>query len=101
MRSVSGFVSMVSLGAIAGAVVVTLASGPMGKVFLGEATASMVRIDYASFVLGIVTGVLIGGMAQMQWAEVPRRLATWLIQNRVNFMYFAVAIVLVGALLQS
>ncbi|PPD29691.1 MAG: hypothetical protein CTY20_05830 [Hyphomicrobium sp.] len=100
MRSVVGFLSLMAIGLVL-AVIIALAAAGISSNWSGlEARASGgFRLDYPSLLLGLVLGLVIATLARLSWAEMPRRLAMWLMVNERNFYRLGMSAVFLGVLL--
>ena len=99
-----GFFSLLALGlmvavaiALVGTGVSSGWSGLEAREALGPAGAF--RLDYPSLVLGLALGLVMATLARLSWAEMPRRLAMWLIVNERNFYRTAMAAMFLGVML--
>jgi hypothetical protein len=100
MRSMVGFVSLLALGLMV-AVALALAGQGLSANWSGLASRQPggFRLDYPSLVLGLALGLVMATLARMSWAEMPRRIALWLLANERNFYRMAMAAACVGVLL--
>lgn len=100
MRSMLGFFSLLALGLMM-AVVIALAGSGMSSGWSGLAARQPggFRLDYPSLLLGLALGIVMATLARMSWAEMPRRVALWLLANERNFYRLGMAAVCVGVLL--
>ena len=93
MRSVLGFVSLLTIGLFT-ATALSLVGAGSGL----NTTAGGLLIHYPSLTIGLVTGFLVASLGQIAWGEIPRRIAHWLFANQWNLTYAAAAVVLAGVL---
>ena len=105
MRSMFGFLSLLALGLML-AVAMALASAGMSSGWSGlEARQSFgqagggFRLDYPSLMLGLALGIVMATLARLSWAEMPRRVALWLMANERNFYRGAMAVMFLGVLM--
>lgn len=99
MRSILGFLSLLALGLMI-AVALAIAGGSLSAHWpgLNARHPGEFRLDYPSLVLGLAVGMLMATLARMSWAEMPRRLALWLLANERNFYRMGMAAVCLGVL---
>lgn len=93
MRGLIGFLSMLAMGLIV-AVALGLVTRPPGC-----AATTAAGLDYVSLSLGLALGLSISQMGQVNWGELPRRMAGWLLLNERNFYRWAWAAILLAVLL--
>lgn len=100
MRFMLGFMSLLALGIMV-AVAITVAGAGLSSEWSGlEARRpGGFRLDYPSLVLGLALGLVMATLARMSWAEMPRRMALWLMVNERNFYRAAMAVVCLGVLM--
>lgn len=100
MHVLLGFVSLLALGLMV-AVLIALALAGMGDngSGFGSGRPAGFRLDYPSLVLGLALGLVMATLARLSWAEMPRRLALWLMANERNFYRVGMAAVCIGVLL--
>ncbi len=97
MRVSLNFLSLLALGLlISGAL--ALALNGLG-LWVDPTEGGALPLDYASLVLGLVLGLSLSSLADIDWLEMPRRFVTWLWQNERNFYRFGMACCLLGVLL--
>ena len=98
MRSVFQFVSMLAVGVMTlGLVVVTLPWFNARAGALGVPPASQLQLGSA--VVGLSLGLLMGLMGRYHWADIPRRLVTWVLVRERQFFYFGLIACCIGILL--
>lgn len=93
MRSVLGFVSLLTIGLFA-ATALSLVGAGNGL----NATAGGLLIHYPSLTIGLVTGFVVASLGQIAWGEIPRRIARWLYANQWNLGYLVVAVMLTAVM---
>lgn len=93
MRALVGFLSMLSIGLIV-AVALGLITRPPGC-----ASATAAGLDYVSLTMGLALGLSISQIGQVNWGELPRRIAGWMLINERNFYRWAWVIILLAVLL--
>jgi len=93
MRPVLSFVSLMAVGLMAASAVAIIAAGVGGL-----SAESGALLDYRSLSIGLVIGLMLSWLARVSWAELPRRVLTWLWANERNFYRAALALVLLGVL---
>lgn len=104
MRSMLGFFSLLALGLMV-AVAIALVGAGVSSGWSGlearqaSGAAGAFRLDYPSLVLGLALGIVMATLARMSWAEMPRRLAMWLMANERNFYRMAMAAMFLGVLI--
>lgn len=96
MKSLASFASLIALGMLAGAILITTTAGPQMQLDQANGLASgAAGFDFRSLLLGLVLGLFLANLARVPWAELPRRVITWLLGHERNFFYGSVAAVLV------
>lgn len=100
MRFMLGFFSLLALGIMV-AVAIAVAGAGLSAEWSGlEARRpGGFRLDYPSLVLGLALGLVMGTLARLSWAELPRRIALWLMVNERNFYRGAMVIICLGVLM--
>lgn len=100
MRAMFGFLSLLALGLMA-AVAISLAGKGMspGLAGLDARHPGGFHLDYPSLLLGLALGIVMATLARLSWAEMPRRLALWLMANERNFYRTAMAAMFLGVLM--
>jgi hypothetical protein len=98
MRSVRGFVALVSFGLLAAGAIAVVGAGE-GARFSNASMPNSMAIDYRSLTIGLVLGLLLSSAARLPWGDLPRRFITWLWANERNFYRAGMAAVLLGVLL--
>lgn len=98
LRSIASFLSLLALGLI---LAVATAFVVVGLSTRGAPAVAPIgpRLDYVSLGLGLLLGVSIGHLARVSWAEMPRRVANWLLINERNFYRIGWAVILLAVLL--
>lgn len=111
MKSFVGYLSMLSVGLIAAVVASNgqITSGAFDGLSGmqsadvagagGEEASGKFTLDYASLILGLAIGIIIANLAAIPWAEIPKRIARWLVANQDNFGYVVLTLGLAGVLL--
>jgi hypothetical protein len=97
MRAVLGFFSMLALGLLIAAILVSGATGVMNN--QGQMSGSGTLLDYVSVVIGLGMGVVIAVLGQIPWGELPRRAARWIMTYGYRLRLLAWAALFVGVLL--
>lgn len=95
MKPVLSFVSLMAVGLIAASAVAMIGAGLMRM----PASEGAPLLDYRSLSIGLVIGLMLSWLARVSWAEMPRRILTWLWANERNFYRAALAMVLLGVLI--
>ena len=100
MRVLFGFLSLLALGLMA-AVAISLAGKGLSPELsgVGARHAGSFHLDYSSLMLGLALGIVIATLARLSWAEMPRRLALWLMANERNFYRGAMAAIFLAVLM--
>jgi hypothetical protein len=80
MRAVLGFCSMLAMGLMIAAVLVTGAPGVFNGP-LRPLTGTEASVDYLSVAIGLGIGIVIAVLAQIDWSELSHRLAQWLLAH--------------------
>jgi len=99
MKSVLGVFSLLALGLLGAGVLAVVGSAPLTRFSSGAGSEGGFVSDYRSLLLGVAIGVVLSTLARISWAEMPRRVATWLLANERNFVRLAWAAALVAVLL--
>ncbi len=99
MRSVRGFVALVSFGLLAAGAIAVVGAGEGARFSSAASSPSPVAIDYRSLTIGLVLGLLLSSAARLPWGDLPRRFITWLWANERNFYRAGMAVMLLGVLL--
>lgn len=100
MRVMFGFLSLLALGLMV-AVAISLAGKGMspGQAGLDARFGGGFHLEYPSLLLGLALGIVLATLARLSWAEMPRRLALWLMANERNFYRGAMAAMFLGVLM--
>lgn len=91
IRAVFQFFSMLALGVLTlGFMTVTLpwVNGQTANYGVAPAPA----LHLASAVLGLVLGLCFGVLARYHWADIPRRMVTWVLVRERQFFYYALIV---------
>jgi hypothetical protein len=99
MRSVVSFISMLAFGVLAAGALMIGGSGTMPSKAAALPAGDAITLDPASLLIGIMVGVVLGALGRFSWAELPRRVVTWLVANERNFYRFAWASILLAILI--
>ncbi len=94
MKPVLSFVSLMAVGLIAASAVALVGAG----LFRVPTDGSLPLLDYRSLSIGLIIGLMLSWLAQISWAEMPRRMLNWLWANERNFYRGALALMLLGIL---
>lgn len=97
-RSMLTFFSTLAFAVMTAAAIVTIApwlSGRTGQTLLGGESG----LHFESLMLGAVLGLGVGSLARFDWAEVPRRIVTWVLVRERQFFYYALVGGCIGVLL--
>lgn len=97
MRAVLGFFSMLALGLMVAAILVTGATGVINNP--ARLPVSGAYLDYVSVVIGLGIGLVIAVVAQISWSELPRRFARWLLSHARRVRLLAWGALFVAVLL--
>jgi hypothetical protein len=98
MRSVRGFIALISFGLLAAGAIAVVGAGE-GARFSNAAAPHATAIDYRSLTIGLVLGLFLSSAARLPWGDLPRRFITWLWANERNFYRVGMAVMLLGVLL--
>jgi hypothetical protein len=87
LRSTFSFLSLLAAGIFAAAIIVMLPPALLPFATVGEGgKAAIGDLQFASVVVGVALGLALGTMSRYPWADVPRRLVSWvLIRERQLF----------------
>ncbi|MEQ1713068.1 MAG: hypothetical protein ABL908_16925 [Hyphomicrobium sp.] len=104
MRSMFGFLSLLALGLMLAVALALVGAGLSASGGGFEARQSFglpggFQLDYPSLLLGLALGIVMATLARLSWAEMPRRLALWLMANERNFYRGAMAAMFLGVLM--
>lgn len=94
MKSMLSFISLIAVGLMAASAVAIIGFGFMPNG--GGLRPSTPVLDYRSLSIGLVIGLSLSWFARVHWAELPRRVLTWLWTNERNFYRGALALLLLG-----
>lgn len=97
MRSLAAFASLLALGLLAGGAIM-LAARPADMVLAHSAGSSAV-FDFRSMLIGLLLGVTFSNLSRVPWLDLPRRAATWVVDNERNLYRAALAVMFVGVLM--
>ena len=87
MRAVLGFFSMLALGVIVAAGLMTGMTNGIGNV--GQFSVPGPLLDYMSVMIGLGIGVVIVVLSQIRWAELPHEVVRWVIDHARRLKLFA------------
>ena len=99
MKTFTTFISVIALGLIAGAVIVTTLNNSVAPALGAGSMANDLQIDQVSLIIGIVIGAITANLARMEWANIPRHLANWILTNAPTFGYLVTALVLAAVVI--
>lgn len=98
LRSVLTFFSTLAFAVMTAAAIAAIApwlSGRSAQTLLGGESG----LHFESLLFGVVLGIAVGSLARFDWAEVPRRVVTWVLVRERQFFYYALIGGCVGVLL--
>lgn len=88
LRSVFQFCSMLAAGVMTLGLVAVLLPWVQGHTFpAGHAPAPALHLESAVF--GLAVGLSFGVLARYHWADIPRRVVTWILLRERQFFYYA------------
>ena len=88
MRSMFQFVSMFAAGVLTLGLIAVLLPWVQGHAFpAAQGAGATLHFDYA--VLGLSLGLAFGILARDHWADIPRRMVTWVLVRERQFFYYA------------
>ena len=93
MKSVLGFFSALALGLFAATVVAMSLKSPIVHKSIGGEVSGWMNLDFASLLLGLALGLGLATLARVGWADLPRRLANWIVANTRNFAVLGFGVV--------
>lgn len=94
------FFSMLAIGVMALAIFATLLPWLQGR---GGAAAGVAALPgglhLESALFGLTIGLFLGEVARCHWADIPRRVVTWILIRERQFFYYALIGGCIGVLL--
>lgn len=96
LRSVFTFFSMLAIGTMLAAITLALMPWMTGREAASGYSGSGLHIE--SVLFGLALGIMLGIMSRYNWADVPRRLVTWLLIRERQFFYYALILGCIGVL---
>lgn len=97
MRSVFQFFSMLAFGVLSLGLVATVLPWLANRSPWGGGTAFPV-LHFESALAGLAVGLTIGVLARYHWADIPRRMVTWVLVRERQFFYYALIASCIGVL---
>jgi hypothetical protein len=97
MRAVLGFFSSLALGLMIAAILMIGATNVMNTP--AQLPTSGTLLDYASVVIGLGLGLVIAVLGRISWAELPRRVAQFVMHHAYRLRLIAWAALFVGILI--
>ena len=96
-RAMLTFFSTLAFGVMTAAALFALMPWLSGRT-PGVTLASANGLHFESLLLGVVLGLLLGSLGRYTWADVPRRIVTWLLIRERQFFYYGLITCFVGVL---
>jgi hypothetical protein len=97
MRAVLGFFSSLALGLMIAAILAIGATSVMHTP--AQFPASGTLLDYVSVVIGLGLGLVIAVLGQISWAELPRRVAQFVLHHAYRLRLLAWAALFTAVLI--
>ncbi|MEQ1670554.1 MAG: hypothetical protein ABL893_06835 [Hyphomicrobium sp.] len=98
MRGMLTFFSTLAFAVMTAAAIVAIMPWLSGRT-AAAATAAEGGLHLESLLLGVVLGLVIGSVARFEWADIPRRIVTWVLIRERQFFYYALIGGCIGVLL--
>lgn len=96
MKGLAGRASVLAIGLVIGAIlIVGTGATPQHAAASAQGKAA---IDFQSFLIGLLVGLLCAGLTRVAWLELPRRVVTWIVENERNMYRLGLAAVFVAIL---
>lgn len=99
IRSMLSFFSMLAFGVMTAGALIVIAPWLSGRSQGSSIGANAPALHMESLLLGVVLGISMAFVARFDWAEVPRRLFTWVLVRERQFFYYALIGVCAGVIL--
>ena len=87
MRNFLTFFSMLAFGVLTAAAIVAILPWLSGRTPTGTVIGGT-RLQFDSLLLGMVLGLILGTLGRYNWADIPRRMVTWLLIRERQFFYY-------------
>jgi hypothetical protein len=97
MRFVAKALPLIAVGLFVGGALM-LGSGTNINAVQTSAGASP-GLDYRSMFIGLLLGLALASMTQVQWLDLPRRVVVWILDNEQNMYRFGLAGVCLAVLI--
>lgn len=88
MRGMLTFFSTLAFAVMTAAAIVAILPWLSGRPS-AMANGAESGLHFESLLLGVVLGLFIGSLARFEWADVPRRVVTWVLIRERQFFYYA------------
>lgn len=93
VRSLLSFCSMLAFGVMMAGALIVIAPWLSGRSPGLPLTGAGPSLHMESVLLGVLIGITVAFVGRFDWAELPRRLLTWVLVRERQFFYYA----LIGA----
>jgi hypothetical protein len=87
MRNFLSFFSMLAFGVLTAAAIVAILPWLSGRAPTGTVIGGT-KLQFDSLLLGMVLGLFLGTLGRYNWADIPRRMVTWLLIRERQFFYY-------------
>ncbi len=99
MRQTLQFLGLMACGLLLAGAALLVTSAMTGSGLPRPGARSAAGIDYMSFGIGLALGLTLSEVARLSWSDMPRRIVTFMIENRRNAKYCAYASVAIAVLI--
>lgn len=101
MRYVSRVLPLVAIGLMLGAVLIlgTGTTVQTAQTSAGAGGGLAGSLDYRSLFVGLLLGLGLAGLTQVQWLDLPRRVVVWILDNEQNMYRFGLAGICIAVLI--
>ena len=98
LRATFTFLSVLAVGVLTAAAFVALMPWISGRLPAGAAIPAN-GLHFESLILGLLFGLVLGTLGRYNWADLPRRIVTWILVRERNFFYYALILLCFAVLI--